>query len=103
MLSFCPLCQAKQGAIEANVLEEAGETHLLHLHCRHCHIAILAIVNMTPLGLSSFGMITDLSVADAQRLKSVEPVNAEEALNLHLFFRNSQNILNELSGAEAAA
>lgn len=74
--------------MEASVVEETGESQLMHLHCRQCQAAILALVTITPLGLSSVGMITDLSVADARRFKESEPIDFDEVISLNLNLKN---------------
>lgn len=91
IIGLCPLCQAKTQAMEANILEEAGESHLLHLRCRHCQAAILALVTITPVGLSSVGMITDLTVVDAQRFKEAGALAADEIINLNLLLKDGVN------------
>lgn len=91
IIGLCPLCRAKTNAMEANVLEEAGESHLLHLRCRHCQAAVLALVTVTPAGLSSVGMITDLTAGDAQKFKKVESLTADEIINLNLLLKDRVN------------
>lgn len=88
LISFCPLCQSRQGAMEANILEESGESHLIHLRCQNCQTAILALVTLTPLGLNSIGTITDLSVIDAQRFKDAESLETDEIIDLHQILKN---------------
>ena len=98
LISFCPLCQAKQGAMEASTVEETADNHLVHLHCRQCQSSILALVTVTPMGLSSIGMITDLSVADARRFKESEPIDFDEVIALNLNLKNHSLFYQTLVG-----
>lgn len=98
LISFCPLCQSKQSAMEANILEETDESHLIHLRCQNCQTAILALVTITPLGLSSVGMITDLSVIDAQKFKEAESLEYDEIIDLHLLLKNQPSFFQVLGG-----
>lgn len=72
-------------------MEETADNHLVHLHCRQCQAAILALVTVTPMGLSSIGMITDLSVADARRFKASEPIEFDEVIALNLNLKNNSS------------
>lgn len=97
LISFCPLCQAKQNAMEANILKETVESHLVHLRCRQCQAAILALVRVTPMGLTSVGMMTDLSVADVHKFEEAEPIEFDEIIDWHLLLKNSSELPQALS------
>lgn len=100
LISFCPLCQSKHGAMEANILEETGESHLIHLRCQNCQAAILALVTLTPLGLNSVGMITDLSAVDAQKFKEADSLEFDEIIDLHLLLKNQSCFFQALGGID---
>lgn len=99
IIGLCPLCQTKTNAMEANILEEAGESHLLHLRCRHCQAAVLALVTVTPAGLSSVGMITDLTVLDAQKFKEAEALSADEMIDLNLLLKDKVSFFQTLEAS----
>lgn len=105
LISFCPLCQSKQSAMEVNVLEQTGENHLIHLRCQNCQTAILVLVTLTPLGLNSVGMITDLSVIDAKKFKEAESLEYDEIIDLPLLFKDQLQFflaLESVNSKEAA-
>ncbi len=97
LISFCPLCQAKQNAMEAKVIEQSGESHLIHMHCVQCQMAILALVTVTPAGLSSVGMVTDLSIADAQQFRLAEPVDIDETMELYALVKDRTRLQQALT------
>ncbi len=79
-------------------MEETADNHLVHLCCRQCHAAILALVTVTPLGLSSIGMITDLSVADARKFKESESITFDEVIDFNLNLKNHSLFYQTLFG-----
>ena len=97
LISFCPLCQAKQNAMEAKVIEQSGESHLIHMHCIQCQMAILALVTVTPAGLSSVGMVTDLSEADARQFRLAEPVDVDETMELYALVKDRTRLQRALT------
>lgn len=83
IVSYCPLCEAKFNPMEARVLGEDGETHLLHVRCRSCSNAILALVLVTKAGVSSVGLVTDLSYDDVVKFKAEGRVSVDDILDVH--------------------
>ena len=83
IVSYCPLCEAEFNPMEARVLGEDGETHLLHVRCRSCANAILALVLVTKTGVSSVGLVTDLSYDDVVKFKAEGNVSIDDVLAVH--------------------
>lgn len=83
LISFCPLCQAKQEAMEVKILETTEMARLLHLRCQRCQAAILALVMLSPSGLNSVGMITDLSAEEVLKFKETDGLEADDVLSFH--------------------
>lgn len=83
LLAACPLCAASYDPHRARVLGKRGEERLLHVACGGCGHAMLAFVAVTPAGVSSIGLITDLSYEDARRFRDAQPVSADHVLAAH--------------------
>ena len=58
--------------MEAKVLGEREDGHLLHIRCRKCWNSILALVLVSNAGVSSVGVITDLTFEDVQSVTEAE-------------------------------
>mgnify|MGYP001568762633 CR=1 FL=1 len=69
--------------MEARVLDEDGETHLLHVRCKNCANAMLALVLVTKAGVSSVGLVTDLSYEDVVQFRSSAKVSVDDVLSIH--------------------
>lgn len=89
LLSVCPLCQEKYNPLEARILEEGKDSQLLHIQCRNCANALLALVQVSPGGVSSLGMITDLTFDDAVRFQEGGSVDADDVLAGHLLLQDN--------------
>lgn len=83
LISFCPLCQAKQEKMNISVLEKNDSARLIHLECQNCRAAILALVMVSPAGLNSLGMITDLSAEEVLKFKDLEALEPDELLEFY--------------------
>ncbi len=97
MISFCPICQAKQDAVEVKILETTDLARLLHLHCKKCEAGILALVVVSPAGLNSVGMITDLSAAEVVKFKDDNDLTVDEVLSFHEFNSLNKSWLKEMA------
>lgn len=88
LVSFCPVCETRYNPMEARLLGEQGETHLLHVQCRKCQHSILAIVLVNQVGASSVGLLTDLSYDDVMRVHSDGTVSIDDVIDVHRLFQS---------------
>lgn len=79
----CPLCAHAYTSDDVRVLESGDNGHLVHMTCRNCQGAILAMVVASRLGMSTVGIVTDLDPVDVLRLRVVAPVSQDDVLNFH--------------------
>lgn len=97
LISFCPVCQVGYNPIEARILGERDDSQLLHVQCRNCANAILALVHFSAQGISSLGMVTDLTFDDVVRFRDESFVEADDVLRAHEFLKNDAALFQALS------
>ena len=90
----CPLCKVSYGLDDTNVLKEKNGTHLVHATCPNCNSAMLSVVVVSQLGMSSIGVMTDLSAKDVNTLNMKGPIEEDELLEFHSILR--KNSINNL-------
>ncbi|KKQ26986.1 MAG: hypothetical protein US42_C0017G0007 [Candidatus Magasanikbacteria bacterium GW2011_GWC2_37_14] len=90
LMNQCPVCHNDFVKNQAQVIEETKGSNLVHLNCKACASTLLVLVVIGPLGMSSVGMITDLSFNDAKRLYKKSAISEDELLNFHTFLKNQQ-------------
>ncbi len=83
LISYCPLCQSSYSPQQAHVLGETADSHLLHIECGNCANAILALVLISTVGVSSVGMVTDLAFDEVALYKDAEAVTTDDVIDLH--------------------
>lgn len=97
LMKNCPQCKAEYTKEAFEIVEEGTGTHLIHLTCSHCANAMLALVVISKLGMSSVGMLTDLTALDARRLYRKEAIAQEEILDFHDYLsKNSKEFIHLL-------
>ena len=69
--------------MEARVIFERDDSHLVHVQCRKCSNSILALVMVSPVGMMSQGVVTDLTVEDVMRFREGAEVSLDDAINTH--------------------
>lgn len=84
MISFCPLCETNYNPMEARVLGEKEDGHLLHIRCKKCWNSILALVLVSNAGVSSVGLITDLTYDDVRKFSGRDTtVTTDDVIAIH--------------------
>lgn len=88
IISHCPVCHYNYNPVEAKVLEESDDAHLIYIKCRRCQSAILALVLANAFGVSSIGLITDLDSQEVAKFKELEAVSGDDVLSVYESLQN---------------
>ncbi len=83
LISFCPLCETHYNPMEAQLVGEKENSHLLHITCKKCSNSIIALVLISPGNVSSVGLITDLSFDDVLKFRRAPEVAVDDVLDIH--------------------
>lgn len=87
IISQCPVCNTKFTPTQSRLLADRPDLHLIYLHCKKCLNSVVATIRFDPHGITSIGMVTDLSYEDVLRIKDGEPVNIDDVLEAHEMLR----------------
>ncbi len=82
----CPICDKEYKKESARLFAQRQSANLVHINCVYCRSSLIAMIMVLGQGLSSVGMVTDLSFEDARRLHNVEPISLDEILEGYNFF-----------------
>ncbi|KKT35000.1 MAG: hypothetical protein UW24_C0017G0009 [Parcubacteria group bacterium GW2011_GWA2_44_12] len=82
LISYCPLCSKHYDSKQVNVIDENEMYHLVHVVCEHCNSTILALVVTSSVGISSLGIVTDLTPHDVIRFKNSSHITVDDVLNI---------------------
>ncbi len=83
LVSYCPMCRASFSPKEFMVIGQSGQTHLLYVRCSHCTSSLVVLLLVHELGISSVGVITDLTEDDVVSFKNTEPLTVDDCLEVH--------------------
>ncbi|MDO8425799.1 MAG: hypothetical protein Q7T01_04810 [bacterium] len=83
LISYCPVCDTSYNPMEARVIDERDDKHLMHIRCKKCAHSILALVLTTGMGVSSMGLLTDLTFDDVVKFRNVESVTVDDVIAFH--------------------
>ena len=83
MISHCPVCHYGNSAVEAKVLEESENAHLVYIKCKQCQSAVLALFSANNFGVSSIGLITDFDIYEIAKFKNLSRINSEDVLMVY--------------------
>lgn len=68
----------------AKILEEREDAHLIHIECRRCSSSIVALILTGGIGVSSVGLITDLTSDDVLKFKDADDITANDVLDFYI-------------------
>lgn len=84
VVTYCPICNLKFDLLKAQIVQENEEAHLIYSKCSKCKSNIVAVVFYNDVGLSSIGMVTDLSFDELTDLKERSKIELDDILDFHL-------------------
>jgi hypothetical protein len=99
LISYCPLCESSYNPRQTRVLGEKEDSHLLHIQCGNCSNAILALVLISAVGVSSVGLITDLCHDEVDRFKDAPAISTDDVIEVHHLLQNEEELFQRLAVA----
>ncbi|USN53163.1 MAG: hypothetical protein H6760_03235 [Candidatus Nomurabacteria bacterium] len=92
-LSHCPLCQAFYQPSTSRILVTSEDAHLIHLECTRCGSSVLAIIVASMVGVSSVGLLTDLTAEDVMKFRLGKEIDANDVLDVHEWVQDASGEL----------
>ncbi|MBI4143183.1 hypothetical protein HY480_04895 [Candidatus Uhrbacteria bacterium] len=93
LISYCPVCDTSYNPMEARVIDEYGERHLMHIRCKKCAHAILALVLTSGMGVSSMGILTDLAFDDVLKFREAQALTTDDVIALHNLLEREPDVV----------
>ncbi len=92
-ISNCPVCKAVYAVESVKILDThshagAAEAKFVHFFCEKCRTNFIAMVMMMAKGISTVGMITDLSFSDVEKFYHLPPLTVDELIEGRQFINN---------------
>lgn len=96
MVAQCSSCQARE-CTQIELLRVGASCSLAHVVCAQCQHALLAHVERKEQGIYCVGIVTDLSVQDAQASMERRCLGVDDVLGIHEAVTDG-SLLTQLSG-----
>ncbi len=93
LVSHCPVCNLRYDPLNLHILDENERAHIVHVSCRYCHSAIIAVIIASSLGISSIGLITDLSADDAIRFRQSATISSDDVIEAYQFLHRDRVLI----------
>lgn len=96
LISYCPLCESSFNPEATQVLGEKEDSHLLHIRCGNCSNAIIALVLISSVGVSSVGLVTDLQYQEVHHFKKERAINTDDVIDVHDLLQDEKEMFAQL-------
>jgi len=97
LISYCPLCESSYNPQQTRVLGEKDDSHLLHIQCGNCSNAIIALVLISAVGVSSVGLATDLAYHEVNLFKEAPVVSTDDVIEVHHALQDETELFRRLA------
>ena len=87
----CPVCGASYAPECAQVITQKRAANLVHISCDACRGNFVALILATSRGISTIGMVSDLTYDDIGRAYMSEPIGVDELIEGRNFI-NQNNL-----------
>lgn len=82
-ISRCPICSENYDPKTAKRFGIQGTATLVHITCSSCTSHFVAMIMLSGHGVSSVGMVTDLTFADVEKMYRFDPISTDELIDGH--------------------
>jgi len=97
LMTHCPICHALYAKKQIKLLEEGQFVRLFHSTCESCGHGMFAYVTQGLNGMSSLGLVTDVSGTDVEQYIQASPVSADECIQARkLLYEQSRDLCKRL-------
>src|SRR3989338_2819120 len=103
LVSYCTRCGRRSRAMRVRLLGAKGPISVVHATCSACGGSALSYVRHEGPSATCLGARTDLSAADALRLRSERPVSLDDVIEAHARFGAAIRLERKDAGASASA
>lgn len=83
MINNCPVCGKDYDLKAARLFSDKEKAQIVHIVCNACKGYFVAMVMDLGRGISTIGMVTDLSYSDIERLRDAKPIDIDEVIDGH--------------------
>ncbi|MBU1118438.1 hypothetical protein KKH43_00980 [Patescibacteria group bacterium] len=90
--SACPMCGTEYAPEEARVVSEKEGAFLIHTNCKKCRCSVVATLVANQMGVSSVGLITDLTYEDVIKFKDGSDITADDILRVYTVLSEDNRI-----------
>lgn len=97
--SRCVFCGSSPGTLTVMAIEDLGGRQLVHIGCRECGHAVLAVVTGSRDGFFSVGLRTDCTSGDALRFRGFRPIAPDDVIAAHRTMGSAPAFLEALRGS----
>lgn len=90
--SSCPLCGDEYSPEEARIVSEKDGAFLVHTNCKKCGSSVVATLVANQMGVSSVGLVTDLTYDDILKFKEEDYITTDDLLEGYAFFQDDSHV-----------
>jgi hypothetical protein len=83
IIERCPLCSSSKKKLKARTLRENIDRQIVHIHCQECLGSIIAIFMVSGMGITSYGLVTDLSYDDVQKFNHLNEIDLDDVIRAY--------------------
>ena len=96
LLAYCPVCRTKYDFFQAKIIEEREESYLVFIQCKKCRSGIVALLLNNMYGISSIGLVTDLSYEDAVKFIKDRNCDYDDVIEIHKLLGRKRGLLKQI-------
>ncbi len=89
-LANCPLCNNQYNPKEIKIVDKKEGVIVLYFVCSRCKNAIFSAVSAGVFGITAVSMITDLSAAEADKIKNEQKITSNDILAIYKTLKKIQ-------------
>lgn len=89
IMTKCPMCSASYKQDDIKVINKSDGSLSIYLSCSHCKSSVMMLLMISPTGVASISIPTDITEEDFDKIGSSNPISYNDVLEMYKFLKSN--------------
>ncbi len=89
IMTKCPMCSSSYGKDDIKIINKNDGSLSIHLNCSHCKSSVVMLLMVSPNGVASISVPTDITEEDFDKIRDNNVISYDDVLEMYKFLKDN--------------